>query len=302
MAESRESPRLFDEPTLRKLEQLTLVADRVRVGLMRGDRRSRKRGTSIEFADYRDYARGDDLRRLDWNVFARLQRPFIKLLEEEEDLAVHVLLDGSLSMNWPRGADDENKFNYARRVAAALAIIGLSSGDQVRLSVLKTNGDASWGPYRGRQSAARVFRRLELASAEGVTDLNFALRQYGLRAIRPGLLVLISDLFSPGGFKVGIDGLLARGFEVGLIQLLSPDEASPDASGDVRLVDVETGVEEEVSLDNWTIDRYRKRLQSWQQETAAYCAKRSIHYIPVITDLPWQMLVMRAMRAQGLVR
>ena len=93
---------LFDEVTLRKLEQLALVADKVRAGVMKGDRRSSKRGTSIEFADYRNYVKGDDLRRLDWNVYARLEKPFIKLLEEEEDLSVHILIDGRLSMNWPQ--------------------------------------------------------------------------------------------------------------------------------------------------------------------------------------------------------
>src|SRR4026207_2477449 len=102
--------RLFDEKTLRKLERLTLVARRARAGRMKGERRSTKRGTSIEFADYRNYARGDDLRRVDWNVFARLDRPFIKLLEEEEDLAVHVLLDASRSMDY--GADAQHKFGY----------------------------------------------------------------------------------------------------------------------------------------------------------------------------------------------
>src|SRR6187401_657312 len=93
--------RLFDETTLRKLEQLTLMAHKIRAGVMKGERRSVKRGTSIEFADYRDYTRGDDLRQLDWNVYARLEKPFIKLLEEEEDLAVHILLDASESMAWP---------------------------------------------------------------------------------------------------------------------------------------------------------------------------------------------------------
>src|SRR6266436_7084578 len=108
--------RLFDEKTLRKLERLTLVANRVRAGVMKGERRSSKRGTSIEFADYRDYTRGDDLRRVDWNVFARLERPFIKLLEEEEDLAVHLLIDASVSMDWPtQGAPNHNKFTFARR-------------------------------------------------------------------------------------------------------------------------------------------------------------------------------------------
>ena len=134
---------LFDESTLHKLEQLVLVAERVRVGRMKGDRRSRKRGTSIEFADYRDYSHGDDLRRLDWNIFARLERPFIKLFEEEEDLAVHLLIDGSRSMNWPAEDDPWNKFDYARRLAAALAVIGLAAGDQVYVAVLGADRESN---------------------------------------------------------------------------------------------------------------------------------------------------------------
>src|SRR5258708_33635346 len=123
--------RLFDEKTLRKLDRLTLVASRVRSGVMKGERRSNKRGTSIEFADYRNYVQGDDLRRVDWNIFARLERPFIKLLEEEEDLAVHLLIDASASMDWPENSMDENKFNFARRVLAGLGYNSLANGDQL---------------------------------------------------------------------------------------------------------------------------------------------------------------------------
>ncbi|MBI5715171.1 MAG: DUF58 domain-containing protein, partial [Chloroflexi bacterium] len=121
---------LFDESTLRKLEQLSLVASRVRAGQMKGERRSTKRGTSIEFADYRDYVRGDDLRRVDWNIYARLERPFIKLFEEEEDLSVHVLLDASRSMNYPDGenAKERNKFFYGLRLVAAFGHIALGTG------------------------------------------------------------------------------------------------------------------------------------------------------------------------------
>src|SRR5579864_6892989 len=123
--------RLFDEATLRKLDRLTLIANRVRAGVMKGERRSTRRGSSIEFADYREYTHGDDLRRIDWNVFARLDRPFIKLLEEEEDLAVHVLLDASGSMDWPRDGEVSSpsgavhKFTFAQRIAAGLGHIAL---------------------------------------------------------------------------------------------------------------------------------------------------------------------------------
>ena len=180
---------LFNESTLRKLEQLALIADKVRVGVMKGDRRSSKRGTSIEFADYRNYTRGDDLRRLDWNVYARLERPFIKLLEEEEDLAVHLLVDASSSMNWPDNDDDSNKWQYALRLAGALGHIGLATGDLVAVSLLNGDENQQWGPYRGQQNSLRLFGFLESGNHGGITDLNISLKNYALRGRRPGFAV-----------------------------------------------------------------------------------------------------------------
>lgn len=294
---------LFDESTLRKLEQLTLVADKVRVGVMKGDRRSSKRGTSIEFADYRDYTKGDDLRRLDWNVYARLERPFIKLLEEEEDLAVHLLIDSSASMNWPDNhTSDENKLRYALRLAGALGHIGLTAGDQVTVTLLNSRGDQRWGPYRGQQNSLRLLKFLETGESVGITDINLSLKQYALRGRRPGLLLLFSDLLSPSGYQDGITALLARGFEVGLMHLLSPDEIEPPVSGDLKLVDVETGAEAELTLDASTLDLYRQRLQGWQTEIAEFCNGRFVHYIPINTATPWEKLVMQTMRAKGVVR
>jgi uncharacterized protein (DUF58 family) len=198
---------LFDESTLRKLEQLTLVADHVRVGVMKGDRRSKKRGASIEFADYRNYTRGDDLRRLDWNVYARLERPFIKLLEEEEDLAVHLLVDASASMNWPDVASDENKLRYALKLAGALGHVALAAGDLLTATLLHSRGDRTWGGYRGQGSALRLFQFLESCEAGGLTDINLSLRNYALHGRRPGLIFLLSDLLSPNGYKDGLNAV-----------------------------------------------------------------------------------------------
>jgi len=139
---------IFDEPTRRKLARLSLVASRARAGAHKGERRSTQHGSSVEFADYRDYVPGDDLRRLDWHIYARLDRPFIKLLEDEEDLAVHLLVDASRSMDWGEG--ESNKYRYAVRLAAALGLIGLASGDQLTLILLKAEGKAAqYGPARG---------------------------------------------------------------------------------------------------------------------------------------------------------
>jgi uncharacterized protein (DUF58 family) len=295
---------LFNESTLRKLEQLTLIADQVRVGVMKGDRRSKKRGASVEFADYRNYVQGDDLRRLDWNVYARLERPFIKLLEEEEDLAVHLLVDTSASMNWPDGAEsaDDNKLRYALRLAGALGHIALSTGDLLAVTLLNSRNDQSWGPYRGQQNTLRLLQFLATATAAGITDLNLSLRNYALRGRRPGLLFLLSDLLAPGGYKEGLNALQARGYEAGLIHLLSADEVDPPLGGDLKLVDVETGQDAEITLDPSTLGLYRQRLQAWQAEIAAYCSQRGVHYIPVTTTMPWEKLVMQTLRVKGVVK
>ena len=299
---------LFNESTLRKLEQLTLVAEKVRVGVMKGDRRSRKRGASIEFADYRNYVKGDDLRRLDWNVYARLERPFIKLLEEEEDLAVHLLIDASASMDWPDDQTDKptnqqtNKLTYALQLAGALGHISLTSGDLLTVSLLGSGGDRHWGPHRNQQNSLRLLQFLETGAAGGVTDLNVSLRNYALYGRRPGLLFLISDLLSPNGYRDGLNALQSRGYEIGLIHLLSPDELDPPLGGDLKLIDVETGQDAEITLDPTTLSQYRERLRDWQTEIADHGAGRGVHYIPVSTDLPWEQLVMQTLRVKGVIR
>ncbi|MBN1315609.1 MAG: DUF58 domain-containing protein [Anaerolineales bacterium] len=295
---------LFDEATLHKLEQLSLVARRVRAGVIKGERRSSKRGTAIEFADYRDYVRGDDLRRVDWNVYARLERPFIKLLEEEEDLAVHLLLDNSSSMDWGEG--DHNKHRYGLRLAGALAHIALSTGDWLTVQMIaeKELGDGTrFGPSRGQ---GRIFRLLDWLSGQvvgGSTDLDAALRSFcNSGGVRPGLAIVISDLWSPDGFMDGLAALQARGHEVGLIHLLAPDELDPSLGGDLRLLDVETGQTQDVTVDRPMRDLYRRRVDEWQVEVAAWCQKRQIHYIPVSTELEWEKLVLQTLRTRGMIR
>lgn len=307
--------RLFDETALRKLEQLSLSAEAVRVGAMKGNRRSRRRGTSIEFADYRDYAQGDDLRRLDWNVYARLERPFIRLTEEEEDLAVHILVDSSGSMDWPPGDDraGTNKLRFALQLAGGLGTIALGSGDLVLVNLFDGGGQRGWGPFRGRQNGWPLLQFLEAnydavrsrAGGPGLrpgTALDAALPDYARRARRPGLLFLISDLFAPGSGRDGMIALLARGYELAVIHVLSPDEALPDLAGDLRLLDVETGQAAEVSLDPGRVDEYIARLRAWQDELQAFCRPRGIHYTPVTTDTTWDALVHGTLRRQGVVR
>ena len=313
---------ILNETLLRKLEQLSLVARRVRVGQTVGERRSTRRGSSVEFADYRDYTKGDDLRRVDWNIYARLDRPFVKLFEEEQDLAVHILLDGSASMNW--GEDDKvtrgqgdggNKWVYGRRVAAALGYVALTSGDRLTVTNLNSElriANSKFGPVRGRGHILRLFEWLGGLDAEGVTDLNASLRAYAVSGGRAGLVVLISDLLSPtysegseaalGGYVEGLNALAVRGHEIAIIHTLSPDEVEPPLAGDLRLLDVETGAPQEVTIDGGMRTLYRRRLQAWRDEIQATCRARDIHYIPVETDTPFDRVVLYDLRKSGVVR
>jgi uncharacterized protein (DUF58 family) len=292
---------LFDEPTLRKLTALTLAASRVRAGRMRGDRRSSKRGASIEFADYRNYTPGDDLRRLDWNIYARHDKPFIKLFEDEEDLAVHLLLDGSKSMDW--GSGDEHKFDHARKIAAALGAIALSAGDQFDFNLLVPRGVAHpFGPARGSHQTLRYLSHLAELSPRADTSLNASLLHHALSAARPGLLILITDLLDPAGYEDGLTRLLARGHEVVLIHLLHREELSPALSGDLKLVDAEFGYTQEITADASALHAYDREVRGWLQQARRFCASRSIHYVPQVTDTPWDKFVLLQLRAEGIVK
>ncbi len=294
---------IFDESTLRKLNRLTLVASRVRAGALKGERRSTKRGAGVEFADYRDYVAGDDLRRLDWNVYARLDRPFVKLREEEEDLAVHILVDASLSMNWGEGG--RNKFEHALRLAAALGAIALAAGDRLTVAMLQASEasrSTSEVSLRGQQYLLRLLNFLEAQTPAGVTDLNLSLRHYALAARRPGLAFVISDLFSPNGYQPGLAQLQSRGYEVVLIHLLARDELDPPLAGDLRLVDVETGQAQDVSLDGGLRELYRRRVRAWRDEIQVYCRKRDVRYLELSTDRAWDEVVLYDMRKAGIVK
>ena len=293
---------LFDETSLRKLQQLTLVTSRVRAGALRGERRSLKRGAGLEFADFRDYVPGDDLRRLDWNVYARLDRPYIKLREEEEDLAVHILVDASKSMDWGEGA--QHKFNYALHLAAALGSIGLGSGDRVTLATLKTfeASQISEISLRGSQFVLQLLKFLEAQQPAGVTDLEAALRRYLLTPRRAGLVIVISDLLSPNGYQTPLKTLQQRGHEVALVHLLSPDEVDPVLAGDLRLMDIETQLTQEVSIDGGLRDAYRRRVQAWRSEVQTFCRSRNLRYLAIETNRAWDQVVLYEMRHAGIVK
>ena len=290
-------PTVFDETFLRQLERLLLLMKSPVRGGLKGGRRSVKRGQSVEFADYRDYSLGDDLRQLDWNVYARLEKLFVKLFVEEEDVTITFVIDASASM----AADRPQKLMFAKRAAAALGYIGLASEDRIAVSVLGGRTARRQPSLRG---SGRVFRLLSNLSAiqpaEGPTDLLAAARRAGAQLTGRGVLVLISDLLDPSADRV-IRELAATSAELIVLHVLSPDELDPKLEGDVRLVDAETGDGVDVTIDLATIDSYKARLTGWQAGFADLAAKRRASYVPLASDVPLADLVFAELRRRRVI-
>jgi uncharacterized protein (DUF58 family) len=278
---SEVDPTVFDEGFLRQLERLLLLMRSPVRGGLKGGRRSVKRGQSVEFADYRDYSLGDDLRQLDWNVYARLEKLFVKLFVEEEDVTVTLLIDASASM----ATGHPDKLPFAKRAAAALGYIGLASEDRIAVSALTGRVARRRAAMRG---SGRVFRLLAdlsaIEPADGPTDLVAAARHAAAQLHGRGVIVLISDLLDPGADRV-IRELAATGSEMIILHVLSPDELDPSLEGDLRLVDTETGERVDITADLATIDAYKARLATWKEGFSDLAAKRRASYVDLSSDV-----------------
>ena len=290
-------PTVFDERFLRQLERLLLLMRSPVRGGLKGGRRSVKRGQSVEFADFRDYALGDDLRQLDWNVLARLEKLFVKLFVEEEDVTITLLLDASASMATGRPA----KLQFAKRAAAALGYIGLASEDRIAVSALGGRAARRRTTLRG---SGRVFRLLgELSAIEstgGATDLVAAARHAAAQLTGRGVVVLLSDLLDPGADRV-IRELASTRSELIVLHVLSPQELDPQLEGDLRLVDAETGEGIDMTADLTTIDAYKDRLAAWKAGFAELAAKRAVTYVDLSTETPLNDLIFAELRRRRVV-
>ncbi len=292
---------------LAQLDRLVLVTRQSRVGALKGERRSPRHGGSVEFADFRAYAPGDDFRQIDWNAYARLERLFLRLFVEEEDTTVHILLDASESMNW----GEPRKFDYARRVAAALGYIALVGMDRLMAAALgSSNGatnrptdDQSMRPLRGKAQSLAWFNWLSRLHANGVASptLTLALAHYAATMRRPGRLILLSDLLDDG-WRDGIKQLARSRYELTLLHILALEELDPALEGDLKLVDSETSAAVEITADFDLLARYRVHVRDWQAEWQQFCAARAIHYVPIATSLPFEQLVLSVLRRRGVLK
>jgi uncharacterized protein (DUF58 family) len=284
----------FSTEFLAQLERLSLLSRRAFRGSVKGERRSPRRGHSVEFADYRAYGVGDDLRYVDWNIYGRLDRLHVKLFVDEEDLCLHLLVDASASMEF----GTPSKVDYAVRVAAALGFVGLVSHERVGVGILRERAAEGWPPARGRNQVVPLLDYLGAVTPGGATRLNEALGHYALRAREPGLAVVVSDLLDPVGFESGVRALLERRFDVHLVHVLDPAELNPDLAGDLRLHDAETGEARDITVDGEALRGYRERLARFLERVETFCRSHEVGYHRVSTETPVEEFVVAQLRGR----
>jgi uncharacterized protein (DUF58 family) len=290
--------RLLEPEFLTKLQRLMVLSRKVFAGKMKGERRSRQKGTSVEFADYRNYVFGDDPRFIDWNTYARLERLFLKLFLEEEDLFVYILLDGSASMTF----GTPSKFLYAKRVAAALGYITLMNLDRLSVGTFDSDLREFLPATRGKGQGEKLFRFLADLEAEGKTSLAGACKRFLVRNKRPGLLILLSDFFDRAGFEEAIRLLISRRLEIFAIQILAQEEIQPQLSGDLKLIDAEERDETEITVSERLLKTYHERLEGFCEGLRNHCIQRGIHYLRISTAMPFEDVVLHYLKTAGLLK
>jgi uncharacterized protein (DUF58 family) len=290
---------LFDERFLKTLEHLHMVSRKVFSGNLRAERRTRKVGSGIEFADHRTYARGDDFRYIDWNLYGRLDKLLLRLFEEEEDLAIYILVDVSDSMSI--GAPLP-KLHYAMQIGAALTYVGLANLDRVAIIPFADRLVDRMPPARGKNRIFRVFDFLTKCDIGGKTQLAECMKDFVTQNKRRGLAVVISDFYDPVGFEQGINTLRYHKFEPFVLQTYDLREASPPLHGDLTLVDCETGDTREVTVSKSLLEAYEREHEKYCKELEAYCTKYALPFFRTHTSIPFDELVLKIFRSGGFLR
>jgi uncharacterized protein (DUF58 family) len=296
---SAAQPQALLEPKfLARLEQLELVSRKIFQGRMKGERRSKKKGQSVEFADYRNYVVGDDLRFLDWNLYARLDRLFLRLFMEEEDLHFYVLIDNSMSMDFGM----PTKLHYAKQVAAALGFIGLVNLDRVVIEAFSDRLTHTMPVARGRRSLWRMLDFLNKVQPAGGSDMAQSLRTFSLRSSGKGIVVILSDFMDKNGYEEALRYVIARQMDIYVIQILSQEEIEPDLVGDLKLVDVEDDDMAEITVNGPLLKRYKQNLAAYRAALHDFCTKRGVNCLFTSNQVPFDRLVLTYLRQRGLVR
>tara|TARA_B100000609_G_C17219341_1_gene438888 strand:+ start:1182 stop:2066 length:885 start_codon:yes stop_codon:yes gene_type:complete len=286
---------LFNQEFLAKLDYLYLISKKLLSGQNKAERRSRKIGSGIEFADYREYVPGDDLRHIDWNLYARLGKLFLRLFEEEEDLYVYILLDISPSMT----LGSPSRLDYGRRVAAALAYITLNNLDRISMITFGDKLEGRLPPCRGKNNIFKVLQFLDALEPMKGTHLEESLRTFVHQTKRRGVAVVISDFYDEKGYESALNFLRYHKFDIYALQLFDQKELQPDIRGDVELVDHETGEVLTTTLSPALVRAYREAFEEFCEEIEQYCKRSEITLFRTDIQVPFEDLILNIFRQGG---
>jgi uncharacterized protein (DUF58 family) len=292
---------LLDSGLMAKLDQMDVMSRKIFAGKLQGERRSKKRGVSVEFADYRHYVHGDDLRFVDWNIYARLDRLFLKMFIEEEDLSLILAIDSSASMNW----GNPNKFVFCQRLAMALGYIGLANHNRVTLHAFDSSGIRPLSNLRGRRRTQEMGKWLLNQQATGQSGFSDAMRSIALARQGKGVMVILSDFMFKEGFDKGLRYLAGGGYDTFCLQILSPEEIDPGKSGlagDLRLTDIEDEDAAEITVSAALLKRYKENLNAYCGKLRDFCIRRGMMHLTIDTNTDISTLLMEYLRRRGLLK
>jgi uncharacterized protein (DUF58 family) len=313
-APTAETP-LFDEAFLARVRRLTLLSGRVRAEGLAGEHRSRRRGASPEFADFKNYSQGDDFRRIDWNTYGRLDNLFVRLSEVTTELSVHLLLDCSDSMDWRGDDQTTTKFAYARQVAGALGYVALWHFDRLSIAPFGPDLDRLFGPVQGRSNVVPMLRFLEGLPTRPGTSLTESIERYVRARRRPGVAIVVSDLLSgePDDLRAALRTLRSRGWHAVVIQTLDEAEIAPEPAGRylaggattarplVELVDLESAARLRLTPDDDLLGRYARAVAGWLDDIEAAARDEEAIYIRLLTSRPFDDLALESLHRLGVV-
>lgn len=298
MPDTQTSPdSLLSAEFMARLDQLDVLSRKLLTGKLKGERRSKRRGQSVEFADYRTYVSGDDLRFIDWNIYARLDRLFLKLFMEEEDLALYILIDVSKSSDY----GDPNKALYMKRVAAALGYIGLVNYNRVSICAVADGVVADTGALRGRTRVARMVDFVSKLQPAGAGNLAEGCHRFALQHRQKGICMVLSDFLDKGGHENALRYVAGGKYDLFAVHILSPQEIEPQLVGDLKLRDVEDDDLAEVSITQPLIKQYKANLNAYCLAIKDYLTRRGGTYLFTSTAVPFETLVLNYLRERGLL-
>jgi uncharacterized protein (DUF58 family) len=289
---------LLDPVFMSRLDALDVLSRKILQGKLQGERRSKRRGQSVEFADHRPYVAGDDLRFVDWNVYGRLEQLFLKLFLEEQDLTVHIVADASASMSF----GEPSKELFIKKLTAALGYVSLVNNNRVTISFIADGVTAQLANMRGRNYLNNMAECLLTADCDGFSNFDNSCRQLVAGRIGSGVMIVLSDFLFKEGYDSGLRRLIGRQYDLYAIQVLCPHELSPNLSGELKLIDIEDADAAEITVSAALSKYYKRNLTAYCNELKDFCTRRGAVYVLANSADSVESLVLNYLRRIRLLR